>query len=120
MILHITTRGEWEAAGAAGAYVAPSLATEGFIHCSTPEQLVATANAYFRGPVDLVVLCIDEERVTAEVRWEAPTHSGGERAERFPHPYGPLDLDAVVDVLDLPVGEDGTLAAPAGLGRLMG
>src|SRR5690606_41987548 len=106
MILHITTRGEWEAAQIAGSYVAPSLATEGFIHCSTPEQLLVTADAYYRGAADLVVLCIDEGRVTAEVRWEEPTHAGVERAEeRFPHVYVRLNLDAGFDALGPPAGQ---------------
>jgi hypothetical protein len=38
-ILHIATISEWSAAQRAGRYRPTSLATDGFIHCSTPEQV---------------------------------------------------------------------------------
>ena len=43
-IFHITTREAWRQAVAVGRYTAPSLDKEGFIHCSTHEQVVETAN----------------------------------------------------------------------------
>jgi len=93
MILHITTAAAWAAAEAIGVYIAESLAEEGFIHCSTPSQIAATANRFFAGRGDLVLLSIDPERLAAEVRYE--NTEGGE--ELFPHVYGPIDLAAVVD-----------------------
>jgi uncharacterized protein (DUF952 family) len=44
MILHITDRHQWEQAKADGIYRCESLETEGFIHCSTPTQLITVAN----------------------------------------------------------------------------
>ena len=38
-ILHITPRARWEQAVADGEYRSDDLATEGFIHCLTSEQL---------------------------------------------------------------------------------
>ena len=38
-ILRITPRDKWEQAVAEGEFRSDDLATEGFIHCSTPEQL---------------------------------------------------------------------------------
>ena len=49
-IFHITTRPAWDAAQAAGAYEAPSLASEGFIHMSAAHQVAKTANRRFRAP----------------------------------------------------------------------
>jgi uncharacterized protein (DUF952 family) len=123
-ILHITTQAEWDAAIAAGSYRPASLEDEGFIHCSTPAQAAGTANRYFRGRTDLVLLCIDPTRVTSEVRHEPPRVSGGAQdlrvhegsTERFPHIYGPLDLDAVVRVVPFPCDRDGGFALPAGAG----
>ena len=116
IILHITTRAAWDAARAAGSYRAPSLDAEGFIHCSTPAQTVATANRYFRGRGDLVLLCIDESRL-ADVRYEPPAVIGGapdpRAGELFPHAYGPLALDAVVRVVPFPCNPDGSFALPA-------
>ena len=94
MICHITTVDHWEDAQRAGTYEGDTLATEGFIHCSTREQVAVVANARFRGREDLVVLHIDESRLSAPVKYE--NLEGGE--ELFPHIYGPLNLDAVGDV----------------------
>jgi uncharacterized protein (DUF952 family) len=116
-ILHITTRGEWENAKRMGAYETPSLSTEGFLHCSTVRQAVATANRFFRGARDLVLLVIDEAVASSQVRYEPP--AGGVHADRndlFPHLYGPLNLDAVVRVVDFPPHADGTFSLPEGVG----
>lgn len=111
IILHITSRRDWEGAQAAGSYRADTLASEGFIHCSTPEQAIPVANLVFRGRPDLVLLCIDPGRVAAEIRYE--NLEGGE--ESFPHVYGPLNLDAVIQVFDLPPGEGGRFTLPVEL-----
>ncbi|HEU4728118.1 MAG TPA: DUF952 domain-containing protein [Kofleriaceae bacterium] len=120
LLLHITTRADWDAARAAGSYRPASLAAEGFIHCSTPAQTLATANQFFPGRTDLVLLCIDEARVAPLVRYEAPAPVGGApdaRADqRFPHLYGPLDLDAVVKVVPFPCDRDGSFTLPAEAG----
>jgi GNAT superfamily N-acetyltransferase len=54
------------------------------------------ANLFYAGRRDLILLAIDPDRLTAEVRVE-----GG-----FPHLYGPLLPDAVFDVLPFPAGDD--------------
>lgn len=113
MILHLTARGEWEAALRSGAYAPPSLRAEGFIHCSTPAQLLDTANRFFRGRSDLVVLCIDERRLAAPLKYEAPAMAHDERrAGLFPHLYGALNLDAVTHVIDFPCEPDGSFRSP--------
>lgn len=93
MLLHITTPDLWEAARSCGRYEAPSLIDEGFIHCSTPRQITATANRFYAGREDLIVLCIDPDVLTAEVVFENTL--GGE--ELFPHVYGAIDLAAVTE-----------------------
>jgi uncharacterized protein (DUF952 family) len=103
VILHITTRAAWDAARAAGRYEAPSLATEGFIHLSDPEQVVRVADARYSGVPDLVLLCVAADRLAAPLRYERS--DAGE--ERFPHLYGALNLDAVVGVVPFPEGQDG-------------
>jgi uncharacterized protein (DUF952 family) len=119
IVLHITTLAEWDAAHAAGSYRPASLALEGFIHCSTPAQAVGSANRYFRGRTDLVLLCIDESRVAAALRYEPPATIGGapdpraaRTCELFPHLYGPLALDAVVRVVAFPCDRDGGFTLP--------
>ncbi len=111
-ILHITTRAAWDAAQHGGEYRADSLHREGFIHCSTPAQVVRTAHRFYRGQHDLVLLLIDSAELQADLRYEAADH------DLFPHIYGPLNLDAVLDVLPFPPREDGTFALPPALGSL--
>src|SRR5512140_2028298 len=91
-IYHITSQEDWKAAQTAGTYTAGSLASEGFIHCSRREQILATAARFYSGRTDLMLLCIDPQAVTAPVRTE--NLEGGEVL--FPHIYGPLNLSAVL------------------------
>lgn len=105
MIFHIASKTEWNAAQARGAYLAPSLQSEGFIHCSTEKQVLHVADAFYRGRSGLVLLAIDESRLTSELKWEAPAGppaAGISESDSFPHVYGAINLSAVVEVLDFP------------------
>lgn len=94
MIYHITTRQNWQNALAAGSYEAPSLATEGFIHTSLITQVTGVLERYYKDQHDLVLLHIDETKLTAALKYElAPSVN-----ESFPHIYGALNIDAVIDV----------------------
>jgi uncharacterized protein (DUF952 family) len=117
MFYHIVDRAEWERALAAGSYRPPSLADEGFIHCSYPAQVLMPANSFYHGQANLVLLRIDPARVQAEVRHDTVEISRGgvESTEVFPHIYGPLNPDAVVDVIAFPAGPDGRFSLPAEL-----
>ena len=106
---HITTRAQWQQAQRAGSYRADTLDTEGFIHCSTPAQVVRVANALFHAQAGLVLLCIAPEKLQAELRYESPAPGA---TELFPHLYGPLNLDAVVEVVDFPLRADGSFTLP--------
>ncbi len=110
-ILHITSRQAWEAAQRAGLYTADSLASEGFIHCSTPAQILDVANTLYRGQRDLVLLVIDVARLQVPLRYE-DCHASG---QAYPHLYGPLTLDAVCAVYDFPPQADGTFRLPSAL-----
>jgi uncharacterized protein (DUF952 family) len=113
MIAHIVTRSEWELAVGCGTYAPDSLRAERFIHCSTLAQVVDTANRFYRGQDDLVVLCIEESRLNAVLKYEAPTMRRGEPAGAlFPHLYGELNVDAVVQVVALPCEADGSFQLP--------
>ena len=110
-ILHITTPDAWAEAQQQGQYTADSLAEEGFIHCSTPAQVVYVANERFRGRADLILLVITASRVDASIVYEDCYETG----QRFPHIYGPLNLDAVAQVLTFPPAADGLFELPPGL-----
>jgi uncharacterized protein (DUF952 family) len=103
VILHLAAPAAWATALARGVYEAESLASEGFIHCSTPEQIIRVANARFRHRRDLVLLQIDATRIQAPIRFE--NLEGG--TDLFPHVYGPLPVSAVVRATPFPARDDG-------------
>lgn len=107
MIYHILTEPAWNAVQNARLYRSESLDQEGFIHCTGDfALLVQVANRFYRHmDAPFVVLCIDEGSVAADIKWEAAD------GHLFPHIYGPLNLDAVVDVMDFPRRADGSFAA---------
>lgn len=92
IIFHITENSNWEAAKKSGSYTAPSLEREGFIHCSEHYQVLEVANFLFKGKPNLVLLAIDETQVSKPVKYEGPSWN------TFPHIYGPLNIDSVVNV----------------------
>jgi uncharacterized protein (DUF952 family) len=111
-ILHITQRLQWETAKNLGSYRGDTLDTEGFIHCSTAAQLLGSANRFFQGQQDLVILVIDRDLVQPAVRDE-----GAEANNLFPHIYGELNIDAVVQSIDFAAQADGSFLWPAELAR---
>lgn len=94
MIYHVVTIPNWQNALELGYYEAPSLATEGFIHASMREQVAGVIDRYYKNQDDLLVLHIDEGKLEAVHIFEmAPSVN-----EEFPHIYGRINLDAVVDI----------------------
>jgi uncharacterized protein (DUF952 family) len=92
-----------------GLYAPPSLAAEGFIHCTaTPALTLQVAADYFASVAEpLIVLAIDPARLGAELRFEAPAPiAGGGTAHLasgalFPHLYGALEAAAVTGAAEL-------------------
>ena len=108
MILHITTRNQWEKASLLGFYRDSSLEEEGFIHCSTEQQILRSANEYYRGQSDLLLLCISSSKVEAPIIYEDSYKKG----TVYPHIYGLLNLDAVMHAFDFPTNTDGSFNLP--------
>lgn len=97
MIYHVTTKDDWQQALTAGEYTHPSLATEGFIHSSQMAQVPGVLDRYYKGKTDLVLLHIDESKLIPALKYElAPSVN-----EEFPHIFGPINLDAVVNIQTL-------------------
>jgi len=114
IILHIATKTGWNEAQLLGAYRPDNLDAENFTHCSRPEQLIEVANLLFRGRNDLVLLVIDREKVTAQIKEEDPGDLQP-TGKRYPHIYGALNLDAVIGVKEFKPNSGGTFDLPAGL-----
>ncbi len=96
-IYHVCSAAAWQAAKERGLYKHPSLEGEGFIHCSEERQVAGVLDRYFRGQKDLLRLEIDPGKLHNEIKWENAPSLG----ETFPHIYGPINIDAVVDVQEL-------------------
>ena len=95
IIYHITTAAEWKAAQEKGFYEAASLKSEGFIHCSEEHQVAGVLQRYFSEKDHLVKLVIDTTALSSRYvqEWSPSIR------DTFPHIYGPINLDAVIDVI---------------------
>lgn len=116
MIFHITLRTAWDHAQERGDYRAESLATEGFIHCSTISQVLPVAENFYKSQSGLVLLVIEPTLLSSDLIWEAPAGGspppGVPKGDPFPHIYGPINLDAVVKVVDLQKNADDKFILP--------
>jgi len=93
-IYHITTQLQWDKALQLGYYEADTLAKEGFMHCSTADQVAGVLERYYQGVTGLVKLTIQKDKVERPLVFEL----AGSINEVFPHIHGPLNLNAVVAV----------------------
>jgi len=103
VLFHIVSTADW--ADRTETYLSPSFESDGFIHCSTADQVEGVARRLFRSRDDLLVLTTDPSRLRSQVRYEKL--EGVE--EQFPHIYGPLNDGAVMAERALSVGADGGL-----------
>jgi len=112
-IYHITSREAWIDATRRGIYAAPSLETEGFIHCSTAAQVLPVARSYFAGQTGLVLLVIDTEHLDSELKWEISAPPSGIADDAtFPHVYGPISLESVLRTVELETNKNGEFIMP--------
>lgn len=103
VIYHVATAADWAAAQESGAYTTStygrSLAEEGFLHASREDQWRGVLERFYADVTEpLVLLVIDVERLAVPLVEEPPA-PGVE--ETFPHVYGALSPDAVVEVRPL-------------------
>jgi len=112
-ILHVTRRSDWDAARASGTYRwstrGRTYEDVGFIHASSRAQLPGVAAVVFADDgEELCVLLLETDTITAagtDIRYE-----DGGNGELYPHIYGPIDPDWVVDVVPAHLGPEGTFA----------
>jgi uncharacterized protein (DUF952 family) len=90
LIYHLVLPEKW-AAFDTDLYVAESLHTEGFIHCSFESQLVAVIERYYSGADRIIVLEIESDLLMSRMLKEPSTDH-----EIYPHVYGPINRKAIV------------------------
>ena len=94
-VFHIAEPDAWEAR--TDSYVPDAYETEGFIHCSTADQLPGVVATFYAGRNDLVLLTIETASLGDLVVFEDLYEMG----EEFPHIYGPLPVSSIVTVARL-------------------
>lgn len=98
-IFHLALESAWSAAQQDGSYTVSTLGLDvsevGFIHCSQAEQVGGVHHRFYREVTEpVLLLTIDTDALTSP--WQLDDVPG--EPSPFPHIYGPLNLDAVVDV----------------------
>jgi uncharacterized protein (DUF952 family) len=94
VVYHLATPDEWGRAREQARLEPASLEQEGFVHCSTEEQLIGTIERHFGGVDELVLLRLETAALGDDLRWEE-----SRPGEVYPHVYRPLVLDDVVDIV---------------------
>ena len=98
----------WRAAEDSGVFTGAGIdLTDGFIHLSTAAQARRTAQLFFAGQDNLVLVAVDDASLGEALKYE-PSRDG----DLFPHLYGPLPLTTVLSVRPLPLGADGNHIFP--------
>ena len=107
IIFHMAPAERWTTWPDHEPYVPAEFTADGFVHCTAGEALMArVANTLYRDtPGDFVLLVIDVDALTAPVRWEAP--AGADLAPLFPHIYGPINREAIIEVRRIQRAADG-------------
>ena len=100
-IYMISDQTELEDANKMGFLTRDSLSVEGFIHASPKSQLTRVANKYYKAKTNPLILVIQKDKLTTELKWEPAT--GG----TYPHLYGNLNLDAIVKTIPIQLEENG-------------
>ena len=108
---HITSLAQWQEAQSTGEYKPTGFDRDNFIHLSYSHQLLTVAQRFYKGQEGLVILAIDSFKIKDGLIEE--NLEGG--IELYPHFYGVLPIDAVVDAIAFPCNADGSFDLPVGL-----
>jgi uncharacterized protein (DUF952 family) len=109
LIYHLAPATRWYSWPTDTPYLPAEYDKDGFIHCTSGDELmIKVANQFYRNvPGDYVLLIIDTTKLkdpASPVKWE----SASEFDSLFPHIYGAIDRQAVVEVRPIQRSEDGT------------
>ena len=91
-----------------------SLQSEGFVHLSSADQVLRTANRWFTEASELKLLVLQTDKLGDTLKWE-DTHGHG---EDFPHLYSPIPEEAVAGVAVMRRTEGGSFEWPSLLNGL--
>lgn len=95
IIIHCLRQTTWERYKSKDYYGIEYIEAEGFIHCSEINTFANVAPNFIEVTDGMLILCIDTGKVQPEIKWENGDNSG----TSYPHIYGLLNMDAIVEVL---------------------
>ena len=102
-IYHVCETAAWQEAQADGIYTGSTDdRRDGFMHFSTFAQVRTSVAIHRARQAGLTMLLVASDKLGPALKWEASR--GG---QLFPHLYGDLPMDAVIEAVDLPLGPDG-------------
>lgn len=105
IIYHLVLPAWWETFANKDYYESETLTEEKFIHLSTSEQVNGTLTNYFKGINKILLLHIEVSKLTSNLVYEDLFDTG----ITFPHLYGRLNKDAIVQIRELLADADGVL-----------
>lgn len=102
---HLVPAEVWALADPVAAYSAPSLADEGFAHCTDGfGALGATFDRHYAGdPRPFLALTVDLDAIDVRWRYDVPDSP-------YPHIYGPIARASIVSVVAVERHADGRFA----------
>ena len=102
LIFHVVKKEDWKSQKKDSRYHPETLDSEGFIHCSSGNKIEEVTNRLYKGETDVLLIIINTTLVEPEIRYE----SSGNSDSKYPHIYGPLNMDAVIDKIELAAEDD--------------
>ncbi len=105
ILYHIVQPNWWETFANKDFYESETLSEEKFIHLSTFEQVDGTLTNFYKDSKRLFLLHISVDKLTSELIFEDLYNHGS----MYPHLYGRLNKDAVVEVQELLADADGVM-----------
>ncbi len=95
MILHCMKEKSWNKVKNKKSFGKKDLRKYGFIHCSSVEYFWRVAPNFKDVKEKLVLICIDEDKLISEIKYEDSDHRG----RYYPHIYGEINIDSVIRIL---------------------
>lgn len=110
-IFKIVHRDEWRGAQRSGEYRGSAKdRADGFLHFSSARQIPGTLARYYAGMGDLLLVCVDADRLGSSLKYEAARDG-----DLYPHLYGPLAIAATMWTKPIVLHADGSFDLPAEL-----
>ncbi|NRD77758.1 DUF952 domain-containing protein [Bacillus sp. BRMEA1] len=106
-ITKIIKHKDWEEFKIKGVLSEDSLINEGFIHCSFFNQSIEVANKYFKNESEVLLLILNPELITEEIKYEKASNG-----QEYPHIYGPLNIGSVIEIVPFVKSAEGFFNLP--------